>query len=153
MASQFAIHNTVRGRTNRTQRAASAVHHRLVQRLGPSQARVRRGRPVILTEDAFLAQLDEIKQKVALGVIEVRSLDGRLVDLDTLEPAVPVVIPRRPEPVMDSAANDKPAGEKMGMYPGGKDPMTAEESEVNIPLDFLPEDEADVEVEGDAEDA
>lgn len=158
MATMYGVYNTVRGRQNRSQRAAAPIHHRLKQVVGVEQSRVVRGRPLIITEDRLLRDIDELKMKSRLGVLEVRTLDGRKFDLETLTavsagPSAPL-----PNPPLDSISNDLPAGIPMATLPGGKTPgtlpdYTPEEDappdgeEVHIPADFLPEESEEVDGE------
>jgi hypothetical protein len=114
----YAIHNVTRGRHNRTQRAAAAQHPRFKQHIGPGQVRLLRGRPLILSDDALQAHLEELRTKVAAGLVEVRTLDGRKVDLATLAAGPAPATPPLPRPPEDSIANDKPWGQRMPMHEG-----------------------------------
>lgn len=115
----FFIHNTVRSRHNRTQRAQAPTHRGMKQHIGGTH-RVIRGRALALTEDLLRLHLEEIKTKQEQGLIVVKTGDGRLVDLRTLAPvaALPVSEPL-PVPVLDSIQNDKPAGENRPQLAGG----------------------------------
>lgn len=151
MGTMYAIHNTVRGRHNRTQRAAAPAHFRFQQRVGAAQTRLVRGRLLMVTEEALLRDLEELKKKQKAGILEVRTLDGRVLDLETMQPApLPATTPL-PNPPLDSAANDKPAGQPMPQFPGGQPVQSLPEysseedmvpgESVEIPSDFLPDPE------------
>ena len=115
----YAIHSTSRAVTSRTTRAAQPSHKGLKQYVLPAQHRLIRGRPIGLSEEVLLANLAELRAKSDAGVIEVRTSSGLLVNLATLAVAPAVQeAPKRP-PVLDTAANDKPAGEHKPIYPEG----------------------------------
>ena len=127
MGTNYVVHNTVRGRHNRTLRALAPVHHALRQNLG-GRYRVLRGRPLSLTEEQFLLHLEEIKAKAKLGAIEVRTSAGALVDLDTLQAVEQTfVVPPLPNFPLDSAENDKAAGQIIPKYAGGDAAQEAED--------------------------
>jgi hypothetical protein len=77
------------------------------QYVGKDQRRIVRGQPIRISEDVLKRDLEELRTKHANHIIEVRTLDGRLVDLTTLEPGPSPVIPPRPNPRLDSLANDR----------------------------------------------
>lgn len=161
MSVKYAVHSTVRGRHNRTLRAQSPVHHTLTQHLAGGDYRLVRGRPVQLTEEKFQLLLPELREKAAAGILEVKTLDGRLVDLTTLETStLPAPVPA-PHPPLDSIANDKPAGNPMPQFPGGDTAIstfgppslvTGAPSEAPEPQD-MPEAAADEEAELTEEEA
>lgn len=148
----YAVISTVRGRANRTQRAGAPAHHRLKQHVGASQARLVRGRPLIISEEIFQRDLEDLRHKNAQGILEVRTMDGRLFDLSTLQAAVLVPQPPLPHPPLDSIANDLQVGIPMGTQPGGKGPNTLpeytpeedapfiDETPLEIPPEFLVDD-------------
>lgn len=142
MPTMYTIHSTVRGRHNRTQRAMSPTHLRFQQRIGAEQSRLLRGRPLHITEDKLLRDLEELKTKQRQGILEVRTADGRRFDLETLRPA-PLAAPTPlPNPPLDSAANDKPAGQPIPSFEGGKPLQSLPEPPQNdppveIPAEFL----------------
>jgi len=119
MAMTYAIHSTVRGQQTRTQRATQGQHARLKQHVGEKQRRLIRGRPLIFSEEDFLKSLPEIKEKAEMGILEVRTVGGELIDLETLQPrnVAPAPTPL-PAPPMDSIARDAPWGEKIPPLPG-----------------------------------
>lgn len=139
----YYIHNTVRSRHNRTIRAQSPVHGGMRQHIGGTY-RLVRGRPLAFTADQMGTHREELMTKERLGLIEVRLADGRRVDLQTGEPmplgAVPPVN-STPNFPLDSAANDKPAGEAMPQFPGDV-PITDEDP--NKVPDLLKEAPSDV---------
>ena len=120
-APEYAIHSTVRSRHNRVQRAQAAQHTRLKQYILPEQYRLVRGRPIPITEQELLKNREVLLGQQRDGVLEVRTIDGRLVDLETFKtlPAAPVQN-TRPNPVLDSVANDIPTGIQFPKMPGGK---------------------------------
>lgn len=115
----YAIHSVVRGRANRTLRASTPGSSALKQYLFGNKYRLVRGRPVKVTKQEVLANLPELKQKAKLGLVELRTMSGAKVDLETMvaEPE------RKPAPMpnvrLDSVNNDKPIGQPMPKYPGG----------------------------------
>lgn len=148
--ANLVVHNVVRGRHNRTLRAQSPKHHSLKQYVGGTH-RVLRGRPVVLSEADVRKYMNELKQKTKWGVFEVRTRDGRVVDLDTLAPTKELpVSPPLPHRVPDSIANDTPAGYAFPKYPGG-DPATALEADKVPSLVTGAPKKEDEEEEGDDE--
>ena len=118
---KFLICNSTRGRANRTLRAQQAKHHPLRQHLGGGKYRIIRGRPITLTESEVMTHIKEIREKVLSGALEIRTQDGRLVDVETGEPMTDLQksMPL-PNPPMDSIANDKQnVGQRMPQFAGG----------------------------------
>lgn len=107
----YYVHSVVRGRQNRAGRAQLGQRPRLKQFVGHEQVRLVRGRPVVLTETQVRQNLEELRAKVAGHVLEVRTPDGRPVDLDTLTPAPRLPSPPLPHPPLDSIARDTPWGQ------------------------------------------
>ena len=119
MAMTYAIHSTVRGQQTRIKRATQAKHNSLKQFVGEKQRRLIRGRPLIFSEEDFMKSLPEIKEKAEMGILEVRTVGGELIDLETLQPiAAPPVPTPLPAPPLDSIARDAPWGEKVPPLPG-----------------------------------
>ena len=120
----YFIHNTSRAVTTRIARAKAPTHRGMRQML--ADYRLVRARPVKVTEEFVRAHLDEIKAREKLGIVELRTVDGRKIDLNTLAP-VAALVPAAPlpEPVLDSLVNDKPSGMAMPMYPHGAVQSTA----------------------------
>lgn len=147
----YAIHSMARGRANRTARAAAPTHRGMVLWVGKQQSRIVRGRPLLWTKDQVLLNLDELKKLVSESKIEVKTTDGRRVDLNTLESSPTLPSAPLPHPPLDSAANDSPhVGEHMPQMKGGIPEMLASEAaeveaeaasesaeELGIPEDFL----------------
>lgn len=109
----YAVHSVARSRYNRTERAQRATRARFKQYIGDQQMRLVRNRPVIITEEVLLANLEELRAKTAEHLIKVTTVDGRDVDLETF--AVAPAPPAEPKPTFkpDSIADDKPWGIKM----------------------------------------
>jgi hypothetical protein len=103
----YQLFNTAHARHNRTARAALPKNPRMKQYVGDKQHRLIAGRPVIVSEEMVKRNIEELKAKAAAHMIEVRTRDGRLVDLNTMEPAPPAPATVFPHPLMDSVANDK----------------------------------------------
>lgn len=138
MATLYTIHSVVRGRGNRALRASMPVHHRFAQYIGKDQKRLIRSRPLVITEEMLMRDLQELKEKAKMGILEVKTGDGRVLDLETMQPTGPVAVsPPLPNPPLDSAANDKPAGQNMPMFPGGL-------TQADIPVEFMPDPPAPV---------
>lgn len=114
----YYLHNTSRSVHTRAQRYSAPQHGGAKQFF--KESRVLRGRPVLITDAEILAHLNELKDKAAVGLIEVRSADGRKLDLSTLQLEGKVTpSPLLPHPVLDSVKNDKPSGVPMPIYPDG----------------------------------
>ena len=107
-STQYAVHSVVRSRHNRTERASLPHNPRRKQYIGANQHRLTHGRALIITEEYLLAHLDELREKAACQILEVRTLDGSKVDLRTLvSTAPPKAAVTKPEFPMDSVNNDK----------------------------------------------
>lgn len=141
----FAVHSLARARGNRTARAAAPSHRGLIQFVGPNQQRLVRTRPLMMTEDQLIAALPDLKEKASRGFLEVRSQDGRKIDLETLAPISPVApsVPL-PNPPLDTAAADVNGGENIPQMVGGVPEMLAADAPV-IPPEFMPEPETEQE--------
>lgn len=104
----YLLKNVTRGRTNRTARVAQAVGRvPFVQRFAGGTILVRRARPARISEAALKANFAEIKRAVDQHKIEVTTLSGRLVNLNTWEVAPAPAVQPLPNPPLDSAMNDK----------------------------------------------
>lgn len=110
MTIMYKVHNVAHGRHNRSQRAALPANPRMKQFIGNTQMRVLPGRPVHLSQEQFEACLPELRDKVAACILEVRTLDGRVVNLDTLTAEAARVSPPLAKKRLDSVEYDKPAG-------------------------------------------
>lgn len=118
-AVRYFIHSGVRKRHTRLLRMKSPVHHDLVQRIGGLV--VRRTRPVHVSVDKIREILPDLMKAQAEGRLELRTHDGRLVDLVTGEALYKHPMPSKPlpNPLLDSAARDKPAGMHYPAYQEG----------------------------------
>ena len=119
----YVIHSGVRKRHTRGLRMARAAGTRpkFVQKLGGGDIVVRRSRPVAVAESVLNTHLEEIKIKQSMGLVEVRTMSGELVDLNTMKTAAPKVAPPKPKPSDKSVAADKPGpAEPKRMYPEGR---------------------------------
>ncbi len=153
--TRFVVCSTVRGRANRALRAASPAHLRLKQFIFPQQLRLVRNRPVIISEEQLLTNLDELRTKAKLGILEVRTqLGQRLVDLELVATSqtVPEAAIAPPAALLPIVAPVTPVDE---MQHVGKDYVPpfegAEKVGPEIPLEGaaveggVPEDEEDYE--------
>lgn len=107
MEQQYVIHNVSRARHNRAARAALPQNPRMKQYVGAQQQRVVRGHPIIVSSEMVQKNLEELRAKHAAHIIELRTRDGRLVDLATLEAAPAGPIETKAHPRLDSVANDR----------------------------------------------
>lgn len=120
------VRSEVRRQNTRLQRMRSPTRHRFKQYLfsDPSKRLIRR-RPIVITAQAVVGNLDELITKERLGILGVFTPDGRRVNLKALKDhSGDVLGPRTapvplPHPPLDSAANDIPAGEAMPSYVDG----------------------------------
>lgn len=122
MDTLYTIHNVAQSRFNRTARAAVGTAGRRKQHVLGGQHRIVKQRPVTITGADLLLHLDELKEKTANHLIEVRTLEGGLlVDLNLLKIVeAPEVTPPLPHPPLDSVNNDSPhVGEKIPLFPEG----------------------------------
>jgi hypothetical protein len=138
---QYVIHSGVRKRSTRLQRQQrkAGTRPKFVQRFGGTEVTIRRARPARVTEEALLRHLEALKKAEAEGRIEVRTPDGRRVDLNTLQATGPVqVSPPLPRPLLDSAERDIPTGGHMRPQHGT--PAVTEDAALPAVLqDELPE--------------
>jgi hypothetical protein len=117
---RFNIVNTARAQHTRQLRNSSPGKALMKQHVG-GELRVLRARPLQVSKETLVKHLEELKKKQKMGHLEVRSMDGRLVNLEDLTagPAVPSV--PAPQFALDSAKNDKNTnvGEHLPQFPGG----------------------------------
>jgi len=128
---RFGIHNVSRGRQNRTVRAAG-VARGLKQYIGGTH-RLIRGQVLVLTAEQLQLHTKELAEKEAAGLIEVRTLDGRLVSMadPSKMPAPAPVAPPVPVVVLDSIANDQQnVGQAMPQFPDGDAVMDVDPNKV-----------------------
>lgn len=123
MNTPFVIHSVVRKVHHRTFRAqAPAAIHRK-QYIGGEQARLVPGAKMHVSEEWVQRNLPELQQKHADRIIEVRTADGRLVDLTTMTAAPADPVPPMPHPLPDSVARDVPTGQYIPPYVGDDNAM------------------------------
>ncbi len=140
---QYFIHSTVRARHTRLKRMKAPQHAALLQHIGG--LRVRRKRPVPVTMEKLGEIIHELRKAHADGRLELRTADGRIVDLYTGEPQGPAPVPRPvPGAPLDSAAMDKPAGIPLPVYHEGA-PLGAPGKRPAV----IPDDDAEDEDDGD----
>ena len=104
------------------------AHARLKQHVG-GEHRVLRGRALVLPASEIEKHLDDIGEKVRMGLLEVQTMDGRVIDPESLrshgpreaDAAKPLPPPALPNRLLDSAARDKNIGigENIPQMPGG----------------------------------
>lgn len=116
--TQYAVHSVVRKVAHRTHRAQLPAHLRKKHYIGAEQQRLVPGRPLVIDEAALQRNLAELQEKAALHILEVRTMDGRVVDLATMQPAAPAPTPLLPHPKLDSVADDKQVGQYIPPYVG-----------------------------------
>jgi hypothetical protein len=114
------VHSLVRRRQTRMKRWTSPTRHRFTQRVLPEQRRLVRGRPLDISRQQLLDNLDDFQKKNELGFLEIRTKDGRLVNLVSLEMSKPKPPPPKPHPPMDSVERDAPSGLPLPQYIGGR---------------------------------
>lgn len=120
----YRVHSMVRRVATRSLRLRSTGRHRFVTRLAGGDITVRRARPATISKVQLLRSLDEIKAATAVGKIEVRTLRGEVVDLDTLVTTAPKKTASPPaDPPLDSAANDKTFEHGIGQVQEGTEKL------------------------------
>jgi hypothetical protein len=138
---KYYIHSTVRARHTRLARMRAPKHHDLLQHIGG--LRVRRTRPVHVPKEKLMEILPQLQKAHAEGRLELRTEDGRLVDVHTGQILGKHPMPGvQPHPLLDSAARDKPTGHKTPLYYGG-DPLMDPSKRPSILGDDEDEDEED----------
>jgi hypothetical protein len=129
---QYLLRNVTRSRTNRTARVAVPGRIPFVQRLAGGRIIVRRARPARISEAVLKENLAEIAKLVDLHTIEVTTLDGKVVSLETFgvvkqaAPASPL-----PNPPLDSAKNDQNEGVGYNV-PGSPEGTTLDSEEPEL---------------------
>jgi len=140
----YTLHNVSRHVSFRSSRASAASHMRKKHYVGDTQMRLVPARPLRVSEDVIKRNIVELRQKAAQHILEVRTLDGRLVDLETMEAAPAAPMPLLPHPKLDSVADDKQVGQYIPPYvgddmamplvlPPGEKPALLKDSEMNFP--------------------
>ncbi len=121
-ATAYKIHNMSRAVETRHLRAASSAQRAPKKLLlGGGVVRVLRGRPATVAERALRRMLPELVKREARGELKVTNMAGQRVDLSTLKPIEPPAPEEpKPNPPLDSAANDKQnVGEHKPQHVGG----------------------------------
>ncbi len=120
-AEHFVLVNTTRSLHTRAVRRAQPGRVRAKQFVGDNGVRLMRQRPVVVTGEWVTTHLGELREKSSWGVLEVRTLDGRRLDLSELTVQAAPVDPPQPSFLPDSAALDKPHfGHNVQKFPGAK---------------------------------
>lgn len=115
----FQIHNGSRDPQTRITRAQRPAHGGLKQFILNGTRRLLRGRPVTVTLELLTQHIEELRAKEKEGTLYVTTLDGRVVNLyDDRLPAAkaPPAANPRPNPPLDSAANDDNSGQPMNAF-------------------------------------
>jgi len=114
-------------------RAAQPEHRGHKQYICSSSFRLIRGKPLLVHEGLLKEHMTELLQKEAQGLLYVTTQEGALVDLATLQVLqAPAESPPR-QVVLDSAANDKPAGISLSPHAGEPPPPDTFEMPVDPP--------------------
>ena len=127
----YLIHNGSRGRHNRVVRAAQPAHGGHKQYVCKSALRLVRGRPLQVSEATLQEHLDEIREKESQGLLYVTTPQGFLVDLVTLTTVPLAPESPKPNPPLDSAANDPVGGAATALFVG--EPPPPETFEMPVP--------------------
>lgn len=140
----YKVHSGVRKVHTRATRRKTPGRARFVQRLLGGAVIVRRVRPATITKTQLLDNLEEFKVANKEGRIEVKTVTGELIDLETMTPIEKAPAPPKPHPPLDSIANDKTfehgVGRHMPKYPDGKG--IAEDASLLAPKGLVEDDEA-----------
>jgi hypothetical protein len=123
--AQLMVCSQVRKLASRTLRRQQPTRHRFKQYLfsDPSK-RILRNRPVRITSDDLVKNFAELEAKEACGILAVHTLDGRRLDLASLRDGIlslsaKVPSETKPNPPLDSIANDTPTGISMAQFIDG----------------------------------
>lgn len=125
-APRFVVHSMVRRQKTRTARVKSPTRHRFKQYLfhDPNK-RLIRNRPLTISEEELKDNIEHLRERHEQGMIEVRTPDGRIVDLQSLKAGPARVQSPDPSFPLDSVEQDKNMGIDYPQYSGGaghKDP-------------------------------
>lgn len=110
IAGQYRVVNVTRARHTRAKRIAARARCRHTQFVLDLQRRLLPARPLVISGEDLLRNLEDLKQLENEGVLEVRTMDSRKVNLATLDPAPPLPTPPLRTPPDNDAANDPPPG-------------------------------------------
>jgi hypothetical protein len=113
----YYLHNTSRSIENRTLRSLASKRDGAVQYI--DHLRFVRGRPVEVSEEFLEKNSVQIRESIALGLLELRTADGLKVGMETREVETPPAPTPLPDFKPDSIHNDKPTGRAMPIYPDG----------------------------------
>lgn len=135
--TSYALHNISRSRMNRTDRAALGKKPRLAAyiTINGQARRLIRGRPTIIGAEVLEKNIDLLRSLEKEQVLEVRTLDGRRVDLSTLTAAARMSSAPPPNFLPDSMARDEAWGERIPPQLGD----AIDEDGNEIPMDHVPE--------------
>ena len=118
----YQIHSTVWDVETKVHRHRSPTPPRRHQLIGGGTINIRRGRPTVVTGEVLGRHMAELQDRERKGMIKVTNMTGERLDLETGKVLFPKLGSKpMPEPILDSAANDR-------TYPGG----------VGIPMANLP---------------
>jgi hypothetical protein len=118
LSATYLIHNVSRDVRHRTHRAQAATHSKKKHFLNGGSVRVLRARPLLMSHAQLLQHLPELREKHVQHMLEVRTPDGRTVDLNTFQLAAPAPAVVLPHPKLDSAADDLQVGQYIPPYVG-----------------------------------
>ena len=93
---EYQVVNITRSPQGRLSRASNRGAIRHTQYILDSQLRMVPGRPALITQEDLDRNLDELREKSRLDILEVRTLDGRRLNLDTLTPEPSPALPPLP---------------------------------------------------------
>lgn len=119
------VHSQVRKQGSRLVRKQQPGRQRFKQHLfaNPSK-RLLRARPVRITSGELVTHFEELHAKERAGILAVHTVDGRRLDLSSLRDGIlamkgrtPVMV--IPALVLDSIANDTPAGNELPQFLDG----------------------------------
>lgn len=128
----FLVHNGSRAKANRTLRAKSPEHGGFKHYVFNNTQRLISARPLLITEEKLKQHLEELKEKQSKGLLYVTTPQLEVVDLETLSVvAAPAPEGPKPNPPLDSAANDKPVGWAVNSVPQEPPPP----AEFTMPVD------------------
>jgi hypothetical protein len=119
------VRSQVRKAGSRVLRRQQPTRHRFKQYLfGDPSKRVLRSKPVLITSNELQQHFEELHSKEATGILAVHTLDGRRLNLAMLRDGVLALASRASTlppmaPLLDSIANDIPAGIPLPQYEGG----------------------------------
>lgn len=140
----YLVHSVVHHPSTRTVRAQAPIHHRHKQFILKAQRRLIPNRPIAVSHEELHENLDELRAKNAQGILEVRTPDGTLIDLATLELKTKNADPPLPVVPDDSARFDPKHGEVNNRAPtlptDPNPPAVAEGIAAGLILDPPPSD-------------